>query len=383
MNVSAPTHANVDLRWPNTEVGKGPPVPADPLEFRRTMGLFATGVTVVTVRDGEAIHGMTANAVTSVSLDPLLVLVCVDSRAHMRELLPRVGRFAINMLGEDQQPLSRQFSGRAAQKGSVTFSSIDDVPTLPECLATLICTVDRLVDAGDHVVVFGRVDTVARSTVGGRPLVYYAGDYQRLALSARLRRMEREQQARHEALRRIAECMAASEDVEDVFDAFAQGMSALIAHDAVTVTLLREDGRLERFALAAVDRIGPRLGEFQDIDQSAAGLAVRTGSTVWTANMAADPRFLGANDRRWIAEGFHSFISAPLRTRGRVIGALNVLCREPDRYAVPDIALVEAIAGQIAVFLNNMDLHARLRDLLADQERRCQERAALTGPPTC
>ncbi|MGH2411891.1 MAG: flavin reductase, partial [Chloroflexota bacterium] len=353
-------------------------------EFRRTMGLFATGVTVITVRDGEAIHGMTANAVTSVSLDPLLVLVCVDSRAHMRNRIPRAGRFAINMLSQEQRPLSRQFSGRAAHQTGVIFSAIDGVPTLPDCLATLICTVDRLVDAGDHVVVFGRVDTVARSETGGRPLVYFAGDYQRLALGVRLRRLEREREARHEALKRIADCMANGATIDEVFDTFAREMSGLIAHDAVTVTLLRDDGRLERFALAAVDRIGPRPGEFQDLDQSAAGLAVRMGGTIWTADMAADPRFHGANDRRWITEGFHSFISAPLRARGRVIGALNVLSRTPDRYAVHEIALVEAIAGQVAVFLNAMDLDARLHDLTVGDDRhymlRPQSAFATTRP---
>jgi len=345
-------------------------MPVDPGEFRRTMGLFATGVTVITVREGEAIHGMTANAVTSVSLDPLLVLVCVDSRAHMRNLIPTAGRFAINMLGEDQRPLSRRFSGCAREKTDVNFSAIDGVPTLPDCLATLVCTVDRLVDAGDHVVVFGRVDSLARSATGGRPLVYYAGDYQRLALGARLRRMELEREARHAALKRIADRMANGTDVDTVFDTFAQEMSDLIAHDAVTVTLLREDGRLERFALATVNRIGPRPGEFQALDQSAAGLAVRTGGTIWTANMATDPRFAGANDRRWIAEGFRSFISAPLRARGRVIGALNVLSRTPDRYAAHEISLVEAIAGQVAVFLHAMDLDARLRRLTAGEDHR-------------
>ncbi len=355
-------------------------MPVDPTEFRRTMGLFATGVTVVTVRAGEEIHGMTANAVTSVSLDPLLVLVCVDSRAHMRNLIPMAGRFAINMLSEDQRPLSRQFSGRAGHHADVIFSALDGVPILPDCLATLVCTVDRLVDAGDHVVVFGRVDTVARAATGGRPLVFYAGDYQRLALGARIRRMERERQSRHEALKRIADSMANGVSVDEVFDTFAQEMRDLIAHDAVTVTLLRDDGRLERFALATADRIGPRPGEFQNLDQSAAGLAVRTGGTIWTADMAADPRFHGANDRRWIAEGFRSFISAPLRARGRVIGALNVLSRNPDRYAVHEIALVEAIAGQIAIFLHAMDLDARLRDLTASDGHR--PRGADTTTPS-
>ena len=339
------------------------------------MGLFATGVTIVTVRDGEVIHGMTANAVTSVSLDPVLVLVCVDNRAHMRELLPQAGRFAINMLGEDQRALSRRFSGRAAGKATVSFATLDGVPTLPDCLATLVCTVDRLVDAGDHVVVFGRVDTVARRTLGGRPLVYFAGDYQRLALSARLRRLEAEQQARHEALTRIAECIAVSLDVDDVFDAFAQEMSNLIPHEAVSVTLLREDGRLERFALAAARRIGPRQGEFQDLDQTAAGLTILSGATTWSGAMPTDPRFTGDNDKRWIAEGFQSFISAPLRAGNRVIGALNVLSRSPARYLPSDVALVEAVAGQIAVSLNHMALHARLRDLAVAEERERLTRA--------
>ncbi|HXT36473.1 MAG TPA: flavin reductase family protein, partial [Chloroflexota bacterium] len=94
-------------------------MPVDPLEFRQTMGLFATGVTVITVRDGDAIHGMTANAVTSVSLDPLLVLVCVDSRAHMRNRIAQAGRFAITMLREEQRDISRQFSGRSREHTDV------------------------------------------------------------------------------------------------------------------------------------------------------------------------------------------------------------------------------------------------------------------------
>src|SRR5690349_6934418 len=108
---------------------------ADPLEFRRTMGLFATGVTVITVREGQVIHGMTANAVTSVSLDPLLVLVCVDSRTRMSEMLPRAGRFAINVLSEGQRPLSHHFAGRPSGPVEVEFAEIDEVPTLPDSLA--------------------------------------------------------------------------------------------------------------------------------------------------------------------------------------------------------------------------------------------------------
>lgn len=153
----------------------------DPREFRRTMGLFATGVTVVTTRVGDEVHGMTANSVTSVSLDPLLVLVCVDNRARMRELIAEAGRFAINILSERQQHLSGHFAGKPRQDVEIAFADTMGVPTLPGSLASLICAVDRIVDAGDHIVVFGRVEAIARYADDERPLVYYAGDYRRIA----------------------------------------------------------------------------------------------------------------------------------------------------------------------------------------------------------
>jgi len=152
----------------------------DPGEFRRTMGLFATGVTVITARvDGE-IHGMTANSVTSVSLDPLLVLVCVDNRAHMRGLITAAGRFAVNILSERQKRLSGHFAGRKSPDIEVVFADIAGTPTLPGSLASLVCAVDRVVDAGDHIVVFGRVDALTRTGDDERPLIYYAGTYREL-----------------------------------------------------------------------------------------------------------------------------------------------------------------------------------------------------------
>src|SRR5437879_3994210 len=88
------------------------PAPAvDPTEFRRVMGMFATGVTVVTVEVGGEAHGMTANAVMSVSLDPPLVCVSVNRRARMDGFLQRAGGFAVNILAQDQQALSQYFSG--------------------------------------------------------------------------------------------------------------------------------------------------------------------------------------------------------------------------------------------------------------------------------
>jgi GAF domain-containing protein len=258
----------------------------------------------------------------------------------------------------------------------VTFSEIDGVPALPESLATLVCTVDHIVESGDHIVAFGRVDALARGEGGARPLVFYAGEYQRLSLSARLRRLEREGRIRDEALARIARAVAASLDVDEVFGTFACELARLIPHDATSVTLLGEDGRLERVALATTKPIEPRAGERQPLHETVAGLVVYDGQTVWSGDMAVDERFRGENDRRWIAEGFRSFIAAPLRAKGRLIGSLNILSRAPARYAERDVRLAEQVADQIAIFLDNMRLHARLSRLEPAQAAAQHDRAA-------
>lgn len=151
----------------------------DPQEFRRTIGMFATGVTVITARDGELIHGMTANSVTSVSLDPLLVLVCVDRRARMAGIIGAAGRFAINVLGEQQEAISRHFAGRPDNGLHVPFDMLDGVPTIRGTLARISCTIDQQLDGGDHLIVIGRVDAIARAD--GKPLLYFAGHYRQIA----------------------------------------------------------------------------------------------------------------------------------------------------------------------------------------------------------
>jgi len=83
-------------------------------DFRRVAGRFATGVTIVTTRHGDHLHGMTANAVTSVSLEPLLVLVCVDKTADTHDILAQTGFFAVNILGREQQDISVQFAQKKA-----------------------------------------------------------------------------------------------------------------------------------------------------------------------------------------------------------------------------------------------------------------------------
>jgi flavin reductase (DIM6/NTAB) family NADH-FMN oxidoreductase RutF len=149
----------------------------DPKEYRRTIGLFATGVAVITARVDDVTHGMTVNPVTSVSLDPLLLLVCIGRRARMCRLIAGVQHFAINILSAHQEDVSRHFAGQSQDYVPLAFKDVNGVPVLAETLAVLVCTIDRVLDGGDHIIVLGRVDHVARAAYDESPLLYYAGRY--------------------------------------------------------------------------------------------------------------------------------------------------------------------------------------------------------------
>ncbi len=154
----------------------------DRREFRNIVGLFATGVTVVTTRVGENVHGMTANAFTSLSLDPLLILICVDRRARLHPLIQEAGTFAVNVLHEGQEAISRNFAGQPQQGLSdiLHFSTDGGAPIILGCLASLRCDVRQVLDGGDHAIVIGNVKELIRGDVGAHPLVYFAGKYRRL-----------------------------------------------------------------------------------------------------------------------------------------------------------------------------------------------------------
>lgn len=154
--------------------------PVDPYEYRATMGLFATGVTAIMVNTAEGIHGMTASSVTSVSLDPLLLLVCVDRRAHMAGLIVEAGRFAINILRSDQEPISRHFAGQPNPDLALEVFTFAGVPALGGCLGTLACTIERVLDGGDHIIVLAQVDAVRRDKELDAPLLYYRGRYRQI-----------------------------------------------------------------------------------------------------------------------------------------------------------------------------------------------------------
>lgn len=153
----------------------------DPNRQRQIMGHFATGVTVVTT-DGEAgSHGMTANAVASLSLDPPLVLVAVDRRAAMLQYLHKNRCFAVNILRDDQEPLSRRFAvpGPKDFCELATIPGTTGAPILAGAVAHLDCRLHEVLPGGDHEIFIGQI--VDGECAGGPPLIYYGGKYCRLA----------------------------------------------------------------------------------------------------------------------------------------------------------------------------------------------------------
>ena len=152
-----------------------------PAAFRDAMGHFATGVTVITSvsEDGEPV-GTTANAVTSLSLDPPLVLVCFDLTSSTLRAIRGHGAFVVNVLGHRQRHLSANFARRglaAAWDGVAHRRGPTGSPRLDGVLAVVECTVEHALPGGDHEIVVGRVRHVATSGEGAEPLVFWRGRY--------------------------------------------------------------------------------------------------------------------------------------------------------------------------------------------------------------
>jgi flavin reductase len=162
--------------------GATAPTPAD---FRAVMGRFATGVALMTTVRDEVPHGMTANAVTSVSLDPMLVLVSVERRTVMAEQVIEAGVFALSFLSGDQEHLSNRFAdpqrplGHAQFAGVETFEVETGCPLLTHGIGWLDCTVWAVHDGGDHILVLGEVVALGAGDTEG-PLVFYRGAYRGL-----------------------------------------------------------------------------------------------------------------------------------------------------------------------------------------------------------
>ena len=152
-----------------------------PEAFLRACAQFCTGVAITTVLDSTGSpHGMTVNSFTSVSLQPPLVLVCIDRKARILAHLLQSEFFAINILRENQQSLSMRF----ARPGEDRFGTVEwypgdtGMPLIPGALATLECTAFQQIESGDHTILIGEVVAAIRHE--GRPLLYFSSSYRSL-----------------------------------------------------------------------------------------------------------------------------------------------------------------------------------------------------------
>lgn len=159
------------------------PVSIDATNFRHVMRKFATGVTALTVRDGEIIHGMTANAFASVSLSPTLVLVCIEKGNTTHDFVSRAGNFAMNILSAEQEILAKRFAKQIAAPtdpfADVAYhSAATGAPILDDCVVYVDCRVVATHDAGDHTIFVGRVDDAGYGSARDRaPLLWLDGKY--------------------------------------------------------------------------------------------------------------------------------------------------------------------------------------------------------------
>jgi flavin reductase (DIM6/NTAB) family NADH-FMN oxidoreductase RutF len=154
----------------------------DPDRFRTVFGHFATGVAVVTAAGPTGEGGMTANAVCSVSLDPLLVLVCFEQGARTLPIVRDAGRFGVNVLRAGSEDVARVFASKvpeAEKLRGVPHRREAGSPVLDAALAWIVCDLRQLIPAGDHEIAIGEV--VAMDLADGDPLLWYRGGYRGLA----------------------------------------------------------------------------------------------------------------------------------------------------------------------------------------------------------
>ena len=154
----------------------------EPARYRAVIGHFGTGVCVVTAEGPDGSVGMTANAVCSVSLDPLLLLVCFDNAARTLPIVRETRRFGVNVLAAGQEETARIFASKLPETekfAGVGHRLHDGVPVIEGVLAWLGCHLTELVPAGDHVIGIGEVDVAEAGE--GEPLLWYRGMFGRFA----------------------------------------------------------------------------------------------------------------------------------------------------------------------------------------------------------
>lgn len=149
----------------------------DDRQFRTAMGKFATGITVIATEVEGEVHGMTANAFMSVSLDPKLVVISVRDQAKILSKLQESKIFSVNILAEDQQEVSMIFAGQLKDK-QVEFGRLDGKPVIPGSIAQIACEVSAEYVEGDHTLFIGKVTDIHLEDK--EPLLFYSGKYRSL-----------------------------------------------------------------------------------------------------------------------------------------------------------------------------------------------------------
>lgn len=162
-----------------TERATMPPGPVAKLNFRRVMGRFATGVTVITAADCNGrVRGMTANAFMSGSLEPPLCVVSIGKAASMHDVFADGTLFGVNILAHGQRDLSEHFAGRSIAGLVVPFTEIEGVPLLADASAYIAARIEARHDCGDHTLIVGHI--LAMEADDRTPLLYHAGHYSEL-----------------------------------------------------------------------------------------------------------------------------------------------------------------------------------------------------------
>ena len=164
-----------------TDRSQGNEPPVAPEQLRSAMSRFPTGVTVITALTEDGPAGLAANAVTSLSLDPPLMLACVDRGARTLRAVETAGRFGVNVLGAEFAQLAVNFGRKipAAEKWvDVGWSDVDGIPVLEAAIVTIGCELRDVISGGDHVIVTGEVLSVSERD--GDPLLFHRGDYRPL-----------------------------------------------------------------------------------------------------------------------------------------------------------------------------------------------------------
>ena len=152
-----------------------------PEDYRAVMGHFATGVTVITAAGPDGPVGLTANAVCSLSLEPLLLLACFDNAARTLPVIRAAGRFGVNVLAEGQADLARTFASKLPENekfAGIAHTVHDGIPVLEGALAWVGCEATEWIAGGDHTIALGAV--TAAEAGSGAPLIFYRGAYERL-----------------------------------------------------------------------------------------------------------------------------------------------------------------------------------------------------------